>query len=225
MKNKLIVPLIAIAAIVASCQNQQSNSQTTDSTMNADSAGHAMGDTSNNIEGSPMMVSMNKMMENMHQMEMTGNADYDLKSMLKSHHQGAIDMAKVELQSGTEPKLKQIAQNIVDKQSKEIQMLDDMLRSADKSKKEYEPSNKSSGLGKDMDANMMKMMEMDHGTTGSVDHEFASMMIKHHKDGIDMGNVIIKHSKSAEFKSMAKKMIADQTNEIKEFENWQAQYK
>ncbi len=133
-------------------------------------------------------------------------------------------MAKIELESGTEPKLKQIAQNIVDKQSKEIQMLDDMLKSADKSKKDYEPSDKNSGLGKDMDANMMKMMEMDHGTPGSLDHEFASMMIKHHKDGIDMDNIIVKHSKMAEFKSMAQKMIDDQTKEIAELETAMSQH-
>lgn len=224
MKNKMIVPIIALGAILASCQNQQSNSQTTDSVMNADSAGHAMNDTGSNMAGSPMMVSMDKMMKDMHQMEMTGNADYDLISMLKSHHQGAVDMAKAELESGTEPKLKQMAQNIVDKQSKEIQMRDDMLKSTDKSKKDYEPSDKSSGLGKDMDANMMKMMETGHDAPGSVDHEFAGMMIKHHKDGIDMGNIIIKHSKMPEFKSMAKKMIDDQTKEIAELETAMSQH-
>lgn len=218
MKNKLILPLVAIVAIMASCQNQQSNNQTNDSAMNADTSKHSMNEAGSSMAGSPMMVSMDKMMKDMHQMEMTGNADYDLISMLKSHHQGALDMAKAELELGTEPKLKQIAQNILDKQSKEIQMLDDMLKSADKSKKDYEPSDKSSGLGKNMDANMMKMMEMGHDTPGSVDHEFASMMIKHHKDGIDMGNIIVKHSKMAEFKSMAKKMIDDQTKEIAELE-------
>ncbi|WP_276347964.1 DUF305 domain-containing protein [Daejeonella sp. JGW-45] len=211
---------LALALSFSACQNNASKSD--NSSMDMSDSSHMNMDRTATSSG--IMGAMDKMMKDMHQMEMTGNADYDLISMLKSHHQGAIDMAKIELESGTEPKLKQIAQNIVDKQSKEIQMLDDMLKSADKSKKDYEPSDKNSGLGKDMDANMMKMMEMDHGTPGSLDHEFASMMIKHHKDGIDMDNIIVKHSKMAEFKSMAQKMIDDQTKEIAELETAMSQH-
>lgn len=220
--TKIILGTLAIALSFSACQSKQSTSETEDTTVSADTgSGHNMEAKESN---SPIMTAMDKMMKDMHQMEMTGNADYDLLSMLKSHHQGAVDMAKVELESGTESRLKQIAQNIVDKQSKEIQMLDDMLKSTDKSKKDYEPSDKNSGLGKDMNANMMKMMEMAHDTPGSVDHEFASMMIKHHKDGIDMGNIIVRYSKMTEFKSMAKKMIDDQTKEIAELETAMSQH-
>ncbi len=218
--STLCIGTLALALSFSACQNNASKSD--NSSMDMSDSSHMNMDSTATSSG--IMGAMDKMMKDMHQMEMTGNADYDLISMLKSHHQGAVDMAKVELESGSEPKLKQIAQNIVDKQSKEIQMLDDMLKSADKSKKDYEPSDKNSGLGKDMDANMMKMMEMDHGTPGSVDHEFASMMIKHHKDGIDMGNIIVKHSKMAEFKSMAQKMIDDQTKEIAELETAMSQH-
>lgn len=218
--STLWIGTLALALSFSACQNNASKSD--NSSMDVSDSSHMNMDST--ATSSEIMGPMDKMMKDMHQMEMTGNADYDLISMLKSHHQGAVDMAKAELESGTEPKLKQIAQNIVDKQSKEIQMLDDMLKSADKSKKDYEPSDKNSGLGKDMDANMMKMMEMDHGTPGSVDHEFASMMIKHHKDGIDMGNIIVKYSKMAEFKSMAQKMIADQTKEIAELETAMSQH-
>ncbi len=220
--TKLFIGTLAIALSFSACQNKTNTSETSDSTMDMSS------DTSHNMESaastSPIMGAMDKMMKDMHQVEMTGNADYDLISMLKSHHQGAVDMAKVELESGTELKLKQIAQNIIDKQSKEIDMLDDMLKSADKSKKDYDPAAKETGLGKDMNDNMMKMMEMSHDSPGSVDHEFASMMIKHHKDGVDMGNIILKHSKMPEFKSMAQKMINDQTKEIAELETAMSQH-
>lgn len=40
--------------------------------------------------------------------------------MMVSHHQGAIEMARVELQAGSDPELKAMAQDIVDAQSREI---------------------------------------------------------------------------------------------------------
>jgi len=215
--NTLIIGAIALAIGISACQNKSSNTNSSEdhSTMSHE---ESQGSDTSHAHDSPIMAAMNNMMKDMHQMKMTGNADYDLISMLKSHHKGAIDMAKAELQSGSDAKLKTIAQNTVDKQSKEVDMLDKMLGMADQSKKDYDPNNKESGLGKDMNDNMMKMMEMNHDAAGSIDHEFASMMIKHHKDGIDMGNIILKHAKMQDFKAMAQKMIDDQTKEISELE-------
>lgn len=214
--NNFIIGTLALALSVTACRNQTTTSESGDSTMNMGSdSSHNMESTASN---SPIMGAMDKMMKDMHQLEMSGNADHDLISMLIAHHQGAVDMAKAELESGTEPKLKEIARKIADKQSKDIDMLNDMLKSTDKSKKDYDPAAKQTGLAKDMDENMMKMMEMNHDSAGSVDHEFASMMIKHHRDGMDMGNIILKHAKMPEFKSMAQKMIDEQKKEIAELE-------
>ena len=50
----------------------------------------------------------------------TGKPDEDFARMMIPHHQGAIDMAKVELQYGTDTELRQLATDIVAAQDKEI---------------------------------------------------------------------------------------------------------
>jgi uncharacterized protein (DUF305 family) len=64
-------------------------------------------------------ASMKTMMNGMH-VKTTGKPDKDFVLMMMPHHQGAIDMAKVELQYGTDPELRQLATDIVAAQEKEI---------------------------------------------------------------------------------------------------------
>ena len=52
--------------------------------------------------------------------EYTGNADVDFRLKMIPHHQGAIDMAKVALEHGTDPDTKLLAEAIIAAQEREI---------------------------------------------------------------------------------------------------------
>ncbi|CAB3672228.1 CopM family metallochaperone [Paraburkholderia rhynchosiae] len=61
-----------------------------------------------------------KMMKNMSAPTYTGDADKDFVAHMIPHHQGAIDMAQVELKYGKDPELKRLAKNIIKAQHDEI---------------------------------------------------------------------------------------------------------
>jgi uncharacterized protein (DUF305 family) len=67
-----------------------------------------------------MKQSMAKGMEAMQKMPMSGDVDKDFATMMKMHHQQAIDMAQMELQGGKSPEMKAIAAQIIKAQKKEI---------------------------------------------------------------------------------------------------------
>jgi uncharacterized protein (DUF305 family) len=77
-----------------------------------------------NNAGQGYMDAMKKMMDSMH-MQSTGDADKDFVMMMIPHHQGAIDMAKVELQYGKDEQLRKMAQDIISAQEKEIATMKD----------------------------------------------------------------------------------------------------
>ena len=77
--------------------------------------------------GGDMRGSMMGMMKNMESMKMTGDTDRDFAAMMKMHHQGAIDMAQMELKNGKDAKMRAMAKRIIDAQQKEIKEFDQWL--------------------------------------------------------------------------------------------------
>jgi uncharacterized protein (DUF305 family) len=83
-------------------------------------------DGSNHSEEQPFLsenvAAMQRMMADM-TIKPTGDVDRDFVAMMVPHHQGAVDMAKAELKYGRNAQLRQLAQEIVAAQQKQITVM------------------------------------------------------------------------------------------------------
>ncbi|WP_414499661.1 DUF305 domain-containing protein [Zymobacter sp. IVIA_12111.31 C1] len=77
-------------------------------------------------------MSMHKAMD----ITYTGNADVDFARAMIAHHQGAIDMAKVELQYGTAPEMRALAKDIVDSQQHQVEQMQRWIKDQEQQHKQ-----------------------------------------------------------------------------------------
>jgi uncharacterized protein (DUF305 family) len=82
-----------------------------------------------------MMQAMERMHKDMNIVP-SGDPDRDFAAMMIPHHQGAIEMAKVELQFGKNPMLRRLAQGIIVEQLQEIEVMQRELRQLPAASKE-----------------------------------------------------------------------------------------
>lgn len=58
------------------------------------------------------------MMKEMH-MEFTGNADVDFAKSMMRHHEGGIEMAKLQLKHGKDPEMRKMAEKLIKEQGQD----------------------------------------------------------------------------------------------------------
>jgi uncharacterized protein (DUF305 family) len=82
-------------------------------------AGHGPGAMADDPAVAAYIAANQKMHRDM-AIDYSGNADIDFVRGMIPHHQGAIDMAKVELRYGSDPAIRKLAETIIAAQEAEI---------------------------------------------------------------------------------------------------------
>lgn len=207
---------LLLATYLTACNNEGSTEESADtSTTTSTTTDTAATATTGAQSGMPFMDVMNNMMKQMHGMQPTGDADYDFATMMRHHHQGAIDMSNIQLQQGQDSTLKQRAQKIIEDSQKDIRDLDSFTRGYQAKTGNSDYSQKAMGLM--MKGHSDSAMRMH---SGNIDMQFAHTMQMHHQQGIDMSREYLKSAKQAVPRKVANNVIKENGADNKVLKSW-----
>lgn len=88
---------------------------------------HPTGTQSDQQGSMKMHDQMQRGSQQMQGMQMSGDADRDFMTMMRQHHQQAIEMAQTEIKEGKDATAKAFARKVIQEQEKEIKQLDQWL--------------------------------------------------------------------------------------------------
>jgi uncharacterized protein (DUF305 family) len=174
-----------------------------------------------------MMNGSSSMNHDMMQMELgPADADYDLRFIdaMILHHQGAVVMAQEVQQKSTRPEMKQLANEIIEAQEKEIVQMQQWRKAWYPNAGEQAMAwHSQMGHMMAMSPEQMKAMQMDMDlgkSDAEFDLRFLNAMIPHHEGALTMAQDVLSKSKRLEIKRLAENIITSQQKEIDRMKQW-----
>jgi uncharacterized protein (DUF305 family) len=144
------------------------------------------------------------------------------------HHQDAIDMANLALERAEHPEIRQLAENIIRDQSKEISWMRDWYRAWYGTDVPVYPGavvggvmnrgGSSSGMMRDgMGGSMTDLEQLRNAT--QFDKEFIEQMVPHHQMAIMMARMTL-NSDHQEMRELGSSIIRSQSAEVEQMQAW-----
>jgi len=142
-----------------------------------------------------------------------------------AHHEGAVNMSEKALAFSGKQEIKDLANDIVQSQSREMAMLLDWQEAWGYERTYGGGHNAHTGGGAAMADDMIGMQDSLEGKTGKeFDVLFLNQMILHHTQAIEMSKSANTNASREEIKSLATNVITDQEKEIAMMKQWQKEW-
>lgn len=141
-------------------------------------------------------------------------------TMMRQHHQAAIEMSESTLERSQDPQIREAAQKVIDEQQAEIEQIDAWLQEW------YGGTEMTTEMTTDMQG-MMDTMQSDMDTmmqnmeaSDDPDRAFLENMSMHHNSAIDMAQPALFNAVHPEVRDLAESIITSQAEEIAQYQTW-----
>ncbi len=185
----------------------------------------------NNMTGMMQMMGMGRNInfQSGQGTQMTATIDAHFIEQMIPHHEDAITMANLALTNAKRPEIKQLSQNIIDSQSKEINDMREWYKDwygGEVPQDEQVMGGHGMGGNTGMHMGMMgdetDMTRLEQ--SADFDRAFIEEMIPHHQMAVMMANMLKNGTNRSELKQLADNIITAQTDEIDQMREWYGQW-
>ena len=148
-----------------------------------------------------------------------GCFDEDFARLMTVHHAGAQRLAAVEIASGKDSTLRELAQHVLKGHERDNHVLTLALTRQPPKGREYRPGNTKDPFVRRITAALAPLRQLP-ATLGPLDTDFATLMQVHHQTGVALAQVELAFGKVPELKDAARRIIRDEQTEIKQYQRW-----
>ena len=223
----LALLLLTLTLTLASCTGggaasgeQESGEQGSSDQDNKESADDVQGMDHESMNHGDMKMGSGDMMDASNMLMENGEySDERFIDTMVPHHQGAVEMPEVALENAEHPELRQLAENIINDQSAEIERLRGI--------KEREFGSSEVPMEMSSEEIAMRGMMEDHGMLANqepFDKAFIDAMLPHHEAAIKMANVVIENTGNDEIRELAQGIVDLQQSEIEQMTGWRREW-
>ena len=145
--------------------------------------------------------------------------DEDFARLMTVHHAGAQRLAAVEISSGQDSTLRELAQHVLKGHGRDNHILTLALTRQPPKGQEYRPGNTKDPFVRRIAAALAPLRQLPP-TPGPLDADFATLMQVHHQTGVALAQVELDFGKDAELKDAARRIVRDEQAEIKQYQRW-----
>ena len=164
---------------------------------------------------SSLILVMDSMIRDINRMSLSEHFDVHYAKLMIRHHQGAIEMAKIELVKGRDAQLKSVAESLINRYDREIKVLEESVH-------DHKPKPAEDVTEAELKESISKMMtEMNAiSIKGDTDKEFAEMMMLHLRCAVEISAQEVIQGHHVQLKLTARDMIRDDQKLLQEIKSW-----